>query len=168
MPTPTWTIRPYHKDDAAGCGEVFRLAVLEGAASHYSEAERQAWAARAASEADWSQRLAPLHSVVAEGGTREVVGFCSLDAKEAYLDLIFVLPVFRGSGLADELLERTVDMARALDLKYITTHASLVARSFFARHGWSEEGRNTVEIGDTSLLNFKMGRSLTVSQNARI
>ncbi|MEM8632846.1 MAG: GNAT family N-acetyltransferase [Pseudomonadota bacterium] len=159
--TSGWRIRPYHKDDADACGAVFAAAVETGAAGHYDAAQRRAWAARSAHEGFWPERLAKLTTVVATDMEKRIVGFASMRAEDGYLDLLFIDPGLRGRGLADELLRRLVDAALSLGLKRMTTHASLVARSFFARNGWQEDSRKTVDIGDVTLDNFLMSRDLS-------
>ena len=64
------------------------------------------------------------------------------------------------------MLERLTEAARARGLSRLTTEASLVARSFFARHGWSEERRQTVTKGEAQLDNFVMSLDLGAAETA--
>lgn len=153
-----WQPRPYRPADAAACAIVFETAVRDGAARHYDAEQRTAWISARTPET-WAARLADQTVWVGVDASDKVLGFFSL-TDDGVIDFAFVLPQMRGTGLADALLNRLVDVARTRGLTRLTTEASLIARSFFARNGWEEERRQTVWIGDVSLDNFVMSRKL--------
>ncbi|NKB27247.1 MAG: GNAT family N-acetyltransferase [Rhodobacteraceae bacterium] len=159
-----WHVRTYRADDAAACAEVFRHAVLQGAAAHYDQKQRDAWAAGPDADS-LHRRLAAQLALVSVDTAGQVNGFFSL-TDGGLVDFAFVMPDLRGTGLADHLLERLTEAARARGLTRMTTEASLVARSFFARNGWSEERRQTVTKGDVQLDNFVMSLDLGIAESA--
>lgn len=161
---PTWHVRPYRADDAEARADVFRQAVQKGAAAHYDQVQRDAWAA-GPTAGSLHARLAPQLVLVAVDGSGAVIGFFSL-TDPGLVDFAYVAPDLRGTGLADNLLERLTEAARARALPRLTTEASLVARSFFARHGWREERRQTIERLGVSLDNFVMSRDLGAVESA--
>ena len=144
--------------DAAVLGEIYYLAVNEGAAEHYSDAERGAWAPEVPSGRAWAQRLKPLTTFVAEAGG-QVVGFMSL-RDDGYLDLAFVRPEWRGRGAAVALYLVLEDHARASGMRWLGTEASRLARPFFLKNGWREIASQQVKIRNVWLENFRMDKRL--------
>ena len=118
--------------EAGTLAQLFWRAVREGH-SPYDEAARAAWAPECPTAEDFAARLTGLETLVAEQDG--LVGFMSLGA-DGYLDLAFVLPDHRGTGVADRLYSVLEGRARARRQTRLTTHASLMAQPFFARHGW--------------------------------
>ncbi|WP_226779175.1 GNAT family N-acetyltransferase [Oceaniglobus trochenteri] len=155
---PDIVLRPYRPDDATGCFALFRLAIHAGTSPHYDAAQRAAWAGSGPMGDAWHSRLAAMHTTVAQqaGG---IVGFMSLRG-DGYLDFAFVHPDLRRSGLAVRLLDRTLEQARRLGLRHLTTDASHLARRFFLKHGWHEVAAQQVQRDGVMLENFRMARSL--------
>lgn len=146
-------IRPYRPADADTTIEIFLRAIREVAFRDYSPAQidawgrvedRQAWAARRASRPTWIAQL---------GETP--VGFSDLEPG-GHLDMMFVHPDHQGIGVASLLLATVEAEARRLGLVRITTEASLTARPFFERRGFSVAARQNVEKRGVWLVNFRM------------
>ena len=154
------TVRSYAPGDAPALARIFHRAVHEGAAAHYSEAERAAWSPRVPDTRSWELRLAEADTVVAEtpGGP---VGFMSLLPARAYLDLAFVLPEVMGRGVAGALYSVLEGRARARGLTRLETEASLLAEPFFLRQGWQVLKRQQVERLGVLLSNAVMEKSLS-------
>ena len=146
--------------DAEALGELFLLSVREGAAPRYTASERAAWMPAQPTGAAWADRLAKLDVVLAEEQEKKL-GFMSLGA-DGYVDLAFVHPDARGTGVADALYAVLHSRALAANIPRLTTHASLMARSFFARHGWEVEKAETVSRGQEKLKRFEMQKYLSV------
>ena len=106
-----WHVRPYRAEDATARAEVFRQAVQKGAAAHYDQVQRDAWAAGPSADS-LKDRLAPQLVLVAVDSAGKVIGFFSL-TDAGLVDFAYVMPDLRGSGLADHLLERLTEAARA-------------------------------------------------------
>ncbi len=147
--------------DAEALGELFFLSVREGAAPRYSETERVAWMPEPPSGPEWESGLAEQDVVLVEKGGA-FLGFMSLDAR-GYLDLAFVQPDARGTGVADALYAVLENRALAAGMPALTTHASLMARSFFARHGWEVQQAETVSRGCEELRRFKMRKDFQLA-----
>lgn len=127
-------IRPYRAQDRAACYGVFYHAVRTGTAAHYTAAQRAAWAP-GIQPPDTPDKLLAQWCVVAEEATG-LTGFMSM-TPAGYLDMAFVLPRVMGSGVAGALYDAL--MLQAAHLPRLTTHASHLARPFFARRGWQVE-----------------------------
>ncbi|GIT90341.1 hypothetical protein JANAI62_01760 [Jannaschia pagri] len=132
--TPLREVRTARPADMPALAEIFWAAVQRGAAPHYTQAQRDAWLPRALTAEEMAQRVAGQLVLVAEDHG-QVAGFMSLRA-DGYLDLAYVLPEMRGTGLAGMLLAVVENQAYAAKLDRLSTRASALACPFFARHGW--------------------------------
>ncbi len=127
-------IRRFRTDDAAAARAVFYAAVRIGAAGHYTEAELAEWAPSPEMSDDWGPWLDRHITLVSETGGR-VTGFMMLEA-DGYLNMAFVLPEYRRSGLADALYDAILAEARTRAMPRLTVWASRLAQRFLARRGW--------------------------------
>lgn len=122
--------------------EVLRSAVLRGTARHYDEAQRRAWAPDRPLEG-WVNRLGMAECFVAVNDGL-IVGFISV-TRAGHVDLVYVLPEWHGSSIGHQLLWRAEEEMRLTGVERMTTEASLVAETFFARHEWDRGGEETVQ-----------------------
>ncbi len=127
-------IRRFHDSDAEATHDVFYEAVRIGAATHYRETDLIDWAPTAEMPADWGSWLSGHFTVVAEVDAR-VAGFFMLE-KSGYLNMAFVRPEYRRSGLAQKLYDAILAEARAGSMPRLTVWASRLARPFLRRNGW--------------------------------
>ena len=132
-------------------------AVREGP-SPYTQAQRAAWVPAPREGAAWTERLSAQHVVVAEGEDGPL-GFMSL-AKGGYVDLAYVVPHARGTGLFRRLYEAVEAEARARGETRLTTHASLMAEPAFAAVGFAVTAREVVEIAGERLARAAMEKRL--------
>lgn len=129
-------LRPYDRSDAEATHDVFRRAIRVTASRTYSPEQVEAWATVAdADPAEWAARRARAETVVAVEGNR-VAGFSDTD-EDGYIDMMFVDPDFGRRGIATALLSQVTQRAQELGASEQTTHASLIARPFFERHGFA-------------------------------
>ncbi|MEM1429607.1 MAG: GNAT family N-acetyltransferase [Pseudomonadota bacterium] len=158
------------REDSATCWHIFQRAVHEGAAAHYSDAQRQAWAPEP-TEPPWiADRLAEGQTWIADvaasperagTGAARPSGFLTAEGLggdgDALLDLFFVLPEARRTGVADALYRAFADAAAAAGQGgRMTAHASLLLRPFLARRGWQVIEEEWVERGGVMLNRFRM------------
>jgi GNAT superfamily N-acetyltransferase len=91
------------------------------------------------------------HAILAELGTH-AVGMAWLAAvprlpypsggeerMSGDIQSVFVLPEYRGGGIATRLLTETIGLARLLDLTHLTVHSSPMAASLYRQLGFSGE-----------------------------
>jgi putative acetyltransferase len=102
----------------------------------------------------WEERLEALTAFVATANGAPV-GFL-LMGPDGFIDLFYIAPPFMGSGLGERLYESARVEAKSLGLSGMSTEASHLARSFFARQGWQIEARQTVVRAATPITNFRM------------
>lgn len=151
------TVRTATADDYDLLGHVMFRAIHEGA-SPYSEAQRVAWMPKANSGSAWASRLEATCVVVAEQNGA-IAGFMNIDG-DGYIDLAFLLPAARGTGLFGEMLSAVTRHAVAQNLCELRTHASLMAQPAFARFGFVVTEHECVTRGGEHLQRAAMWKSL--------
>ncbi len=152
------TVRRLKDSDAAATTRLFFNAVHHGTGDHYSEPQRNAWAQRVPEAEPWTERLTSQNTFVAESnGT--LVGFMTV-AADGYIDLAFVTPDMIGKGVAHLLYETVEREAHRLGVARLYAEASIPARMFFERQGWSIVREQTVTRNGVSLTNFVMEKHL--------
>ncbi|RGP36956.1 GNAT family N-acetyltransferase [Pseudotabrizicola alkalilacus] len=147
-------LRPYAPGDRAAVKTVFYRAVHEGAAGHYTAAQRAAWAPDPTVDPAQPDRLVGQFCLLCERDG-QITGFMSL-CDDGYLDMAFVLPEVRGKGDAAALYDAILAEAQRRALPRLTAHASLLARPFFARRGWRVEQTEDHPVGPLTLRRFAM------------
>src|SRR5213076_3372383 len=98
-------------------------------AAPYSPEQIAAWAPIPPDAARWQERLAHLHTIVAESDGL-LAGFASYTL-DGYLDFLLTHPAFARRGVASSLYHRAEAALRAVSTPKVTTLASLAARPFF-------------------------------------
>jgi putative acetyltransferase len=154
------TLRAYRASDRAACRHVFHRAVREGAADAYTAAQLVAWSPTDAFDPSEPDDLLQQVCLVAEQDGR-IAGFMSL-WPDGYLDMAFVLPEARGTGVADALYAALLDHARAEGINRLTVHASHLARRFFLKRGWQVDAAEDYPLRGQTLERFAMSLPLKV------
>jgi putative acetyltransferase len=151
------SVRDYVAADCDATIAIFLSAIREVASRDYTPDEIEAWAQVEDRDA-WATRRASRPSFIAEcdGVT---IGFSDLEA-DGHLDMMFVHPAYQGIGAASLLLGKVEDEARRQGLGRIFTEASLTARPFFERRGFTVIARQSVEKRGQRLTNFRMEKYL--------
>lgn len=152
-------IRDYRPADAGALVAIFRAAVLEGSAPHYSAEQRKAWASRINDAATVHDRVSGQTCLVAEEDAG-LSGFTVLRT-DGHLDMLFILPSRRRSPIAGALHDAILDRARLAGHKRLSVHASDLARSFLAKRGWSFVRTETVTLHAVKLEHHYMTLQLT-------
>ncbi len=127
-------VRPADAADLPAIAELFTASIHGLAGAHYDAAQRRAWAPRPPDLDAWRQRLAPLHTLIADVGGR-LCGFVSCTG-DGHIDLLYTAPEQARRGVASLLLQHAEAHMRACGAAAFHTEASLVAQPFFARHGY--------------------------------
>ena len=151
-------LRAYAPADAGTLAALYERSVRVGAAGAYSPAQLAAWAAGPEDVHDWAERLAGQITIVAEVG-EAVAGFMTL-GHDGHLDLAFVAPEAKGTGVAAALHDRILAEAAARGIARLTTEASHLARRFFLKQGWREIASQEVALRGQRLTNFAMEKTL--------
>ncbi|NLR95632.1 GNAT family N-acetyltransferase [Rhizobium sp. P38BS-XIX] len=150
-------LRDYEPDDAQATIDIFLRAIREVASRDYDPAQIAAWAKVEDAEI-WGQYRASRPTWLAMIGSTPV-GFTDLKA-DGCLDMMFVSPDHQGKGVASLLLAMVEKAARKKGLQRIFTEASLTARPFFERKGFTVLAAQKVEKRGQTLSNFLMEKAL--------
>jgi putative acetyltransferase len=148
------TIRDFDPADILVCVEIYRDAVLNGTAPHYTAREAAAWAPAGLDTSEWTIRLVEGATWIAATG-EDAQGFITL-APRGHLDLFFVRPAARPLGTAALLYDRLLAAAREQGHPRLTTDASHLARRFLERRGWSVRQEERAMRNGIWLTRFRM------------
>ena len=151
------TVRTYVPADADLTMDIFQRAIREVASKDYNQAQVDAWAKIEDREA-WAKRRSSRPTWLAQRGSVSI-GFADLEP-DGHLDMMFVHPDYQGIGAASLLLMTVETEAKRQGLGRIFTEASLTARPFFERRGFTVLTSQTVEKRGQMLKNFRMEKSL--------
>lgn len=147
-------LHAYRWEDCPLLAEMFFDTVHEVNAKDYSPEQLRAWATGTVDLAAWNSSFLAHHTLVAREGA-EVVGFGDMD-KTGYLDRLYVHKNYQGRGIASALVKELEQWAAAQGADEVTTHASITAKPFFERCGYTLVGENAVVRQGVSLTNFTM------------
>ncbi len=156
-------VRPYESKDLPSVIETYTTSIRCLAAPYYSPEQLAAWAPSPSDARRWQERLARLHTIVAES-RGAVAGFASYTL-EGYLDFLFTHPTFARRGVASLLYGHVESALRAAGTPCISAHVSLAARPFFDRHSFQLDDEECVECRGAYLRRFAMHKQL---RNERI
>lgn len=93
--------------------------------------------------------------VCAEGEL--ILGFGDID-KTGYLDRLYVHKDYQRQGIASAICD---ELERAVEVPVITTHASITAKGFFEKRGYTAVREQQVVRSGISLTNFVMVKNLS-------
>ncbi|MGA7811145.1 GNAT family N-acetyltransferase [Bradyrhizobium sp.] len=156
LPKPA--LRPYLADDKPVLAAIFTAAIEELTGDDYSEAQQEGWAAAAADEQAFGQRLASELTLVATL-QNSPVGFAALRGKD-HIDMLYVHPGVVGQGVGSMLCDALEKLAAGRGVKSLTVDASDNAEEFFKKRGYVARQRNTVTVNGEWLANTTMQKTL--------
>ncbi|MDX1366425.1 GNAT family N-acetyltransferase [Pseudomonas sp.] len=155
---PTISIRDYRPSDLRAVVTLFSTSVHGLASAHYDATQRLAWAPEEADLQAWQVRLAALQVRLAEH-REQLTGFIGFTAN-GHVELLFSSPLYARQGVATALYRDAEACLRSLGVASAFTEASLTARPFFTRQGFSVEQAQTVARGAVTLQRFAMRKPL--------
>src|SRR5882762_7798723 len=132
--------RPYESADLPSVIETYTASIRVLAAPYYTPEQIAAWAPIPPDAARWQERLAHLHTIVAESDGL-LAGFASYTL-DGYLDFLFTHPAFARRGVASSLYHRVESVLRAVSTPRVTTLASLAARPSSTATASNSTGRS--------------------------
>lgn len=150
-------IRQAQPADHAALGQVMYEAI-HATPSPYTARERSAWLPAPNLGPAWSARLASQYVLLAEDASAPV-GLASLTT-EGHIDLAFLLPSARGTGLFRRLIDGLEAEAQRQGHRRLHTHASLAAEGPFRTLGFTDIARETVQRGGAGLRRVTMEKPL--------
>jgi len=154
-------IRTYEDSDLEAIAKLFYDTVHTVNARDYSAEQLDAWASPDDNEtrmAAWGHSLRRHITYVAV--TRGcIVGFADL-TQEGHLDRLYVHKDAQGQGIATALVHELEAEAIRMKLTEIDTDASITAKPFFEKMGYTVVEPQIVERKGVQLVNYKMRKTL--------
>jgi putative acetyltransferase len=152
-------IRAYDEEDASATLGVFMRAVSETASTDYTPEQVAAWAGADGRDlARWHLRRAASTTLVAEIDGR-VIAFTDV-SDTGYIDMMFVSPDVGRRGVATALLAELRAFAQSRNVRELTTYASITARPFFERNGFTALEERHPMLRGVQLTNYRMSHRL--------
>ncbi|MCE0732661.1 GNAT family N-acetyltransferase [Halomonas sp. G15] len=146
--------------DAGDQAEVFHHAVMQGAAAHYTRAQREAWVSALPRDASaWAARQALYTTLVADCDGR-CVGFLELEPHRGRIVTLYVWPSLARRGIGSTLLVHAERLLIERGLDRACIEASLMLAEGLVRRGWRDLGEEWVERGGERLSRHRLERSL--------
>jgi putative acetyltransferase len=137
------TVRRYRESDAAPLCALFVRSVREIGPAKYDATQVGAWAHDVPDPAAWDARMRERETFVAVNDDGTPAGWIELEA-DGHVDMLYCAPEAAGRGVAAQLYAVAESFARERGLPRLTSDASRFAESFFRKHGWNVDERETV------------------------
>ena len=144
-------LRKYAKTDCAELAELFYDTVHTVNAKDYTREQLDAWATGEINLEEWDESFQAHLTVVAEMDGK-IVGFGDMD-KTGYLDRLYVHKDYQRRGVATAICDALEQNTKAAEF---ITHASITARPFFEKRGYTVVREQQVERRGELLTNFVM------------
>lgn len=147
-------VRTYTDQDLAPIIALFTETVWQVNSRDYTPEQIEAWAPRKTDPDRWRTRLTGLSIIVAEVDG-QIAGFCGF-AETGHIDFLYVDHRLQRRGLASALYQYAENELRARCVNRLFTEASITARPFFERMGFSVVREQMVQVRGTELRNHAM------------
>ena len=144
-------LRKYTETDCATLAWFFYDTVHAVNARDYSREQLDAWATNRVNLEAWNESFQAHHTVVAEMAGK-IVGFGDMD-ETGCLDRLYVHRDHQRRGVATAICDALEQYSKAAEF---TTHASITARPFFEKRGYTVVKVQQVERRGILLTNFVM------------
>lgn len=156
-------LREIRESDINACATLFQETIHKINAKDYTPPQLNAWAplGEPINKDNYPRWLTLLKNIafIAEYENR-IVGFGDI-TDQGYLDRLFVHKDFQGQGVATAILKRLEQETKQLNLKKITTAASITAKPFFESAGFTVVKEQSVEVRGENLTNYVMEKILS-------
>lgn len=143
-------IREYRPEDCKEIEKLFYDTVHTVNARDYTEAQLAVWATGTVDSEGWDRSFREHYTLVALDD-KLIIGFGDID-KSGYLDRLYVHKDYQRKGVAAAICDRL----EAVEAETIITHASITARPFFEKRGYTVVREQQVERQGVILKNYVM------------
>ncbi len=151
-------IRLFEKKDAVKIAQLFHETVREINIRDYSKAQVQAWAPDNIHFRDWEHRYSNRFTYVADDkGT--IAGFGELEPN-GHIDSFYCHKDYQRRGVGSQIYQAIEAKALELGLNHLTTEASITAKPFFQRMGFSVIKEQEVSCRGEIFINYVMEKWL--------
>ncbi len=148
-------IREYIQSDCIELTKLFYNTVHTVNAKDYTKEQLNVWATGKVDLEKWNQSLLEHYTLIAVESNR-IVGFGDID-KTGYLDRLYIHKDYQRKGIAAALCDR---LEQANNITKIITHASITAKGFFEKRGYSVINQQQVKREGIILINYVMEKNI--------
>ena len=154
-----YRIRPLTEQDIPEMRALFRATVLAINSKDYTQEEVEDWASCGDRAEHWKKLLSKHNYIAALDGKGDIIGFSSMNT-DGYLHSMFVHKDWQRKGVASLLLSEVEKMACKYKAHQISVEASITARPFFEKHGYSVVKQQKAKANRLYLTNYVMEKAL--------
>lgn len=152
-------IRTFKSLDLEAILQVFYEAVHTTGAKYYDQEQVNTWAPEDGLDKDsWLKSLSDNITYVVELDGK-IVGFGDM-THTGYIDRLYVLKNYQGQGVALAILKKLEEEAHRLDLKELTTEASIMAMPLAKRQGYEVVAEQRKVYRGKEFINYIMRKNL--------
>lgn len=148
-------IREYQSTDIMEIIQLFYDTVHTVNTKDYSKEQLDVWASKDIDRAIWDSSLLSHYSYVAEMDNI-IVGFGDID-KTGYLDRLYVHKDYQNLGIGTAICNR---LESNIENNIISVHASITAKPFFEKRGYTVIREQQVKRKGIFLKNYLMQKTL--------
>ena len=132
--------------------ELFKNSVRNICTVDYTNAQIEAWVGGDIDRDEWNNNYNDSYTIVAKINN-EIVGFANI-SDTGYLDMMYVHHKFQNRGVASALYNEIERYAKEYYFMTISTHASITAKEFFIKKGFTVAKKQQVIRNATLLENY--------------
>ena len=151
-------MRALKESDFPEINQLFTDTVHAINAKDYNQEQLSVWAPHERTYEIWKERLKG-HIVYVAEKDEQIIGFGDITT-EGYLDHLFIHKDFQRHGVASAILLKLEEMARDLGLKELHTEASITAKSFFEKRGFTVVCKQDTKKNGVRFINYMMHKIL--------
>lgn len=153
-------IREYKSAECVFLVQLFYDTVHTVNSKDYTKKQLDAWATRTVDLSEWDQSFLE-HTTLVAAFDDLILGFADMD-RNGYLDKLYVHKDYQGKGIATALINELEKRAKEKHVVCFETDASITARPFFEKHGYTVQTENSVVRGGIPLNNFRMTKQVPI------
>ena len=150
-------IREYKPDDCPLLAQLFYNTVHAVNGKDYTKKQLDAWATGNVNLDEWNRSFLA-HTTLVAVWDGVIAGFADMD-KSGYLDRLYVHKDYQGIGVATALVKELERRVGQNNVACFETYASITARPFFEKLGYTVQAENIAVRGGVSLTNFRMAKT---------
>lgn len=152
-------IREYRPEDCTLLAQLFYDTVHTVNSKDYTKEQLDAWATGNIDLSEWNRSFLENNTIIAVQD-EIIVGFADMGAR-GHLDRLYIHKDFQGKGIATALIKELERNAGVENVVCFETYASITARPFFEKLGYTVQTENTVVRDGISLKNFRMTKAVS-------
>lgn len=147
-------IREYKPMDCAIMAKLFYNTVHTINANDYTNEQLNAWATGNIDLEAWNHSFLEHYTLIAERDGK-IVGFADME-KTGYIDRLYVHMDCQREGIATALINELEQHARKSGIFTFEAYASITAKPFFEKRGYTVDTKNQAIRNGIMLVNYKM------------